>query len=83
MLRCDRGSENAKVAYIQPFLRRHGTDPQSGSKSFQYGRSVSNQRIEQFWGTMRKWCTDWWICFFKMLKEEGHYDETDQIQRGS
>ena len=43
MLRCDRGSENAKVAYIQPFLRRHGTDPQSGSKSFQYGRSVSNQ----------------------------------------
>ncbi len=43
MLRCDRGSENVKLSYLQPFLRWHGTDIHAGSKSFQYGRSVSNQ----------------------------------------
>lgn len=39
----DRGTENTKIAFMQPFLRRHGTDSLSGEKSFRYGRSVHNQ----------------------------------------
>ena len=26
LLRCDLGTENANLAFLQPFLRRHGTD---------------------------------------------------------
>ena len=43
LIRCDRGTENVKVAFLQPFLRRHGLDALSGIKSFQYGCSVTNQ----------------------------------------
>ena len=43
LLRCDRGTENSKVAFLQPFLRRNGQDASSGIRSFQYGCSVTNQ----------------------------------------
>jgi len=86
LLRSDRGSDNAKVAFLQPFLRRNGQDGLAGENSFQYGKSVSNQvntkftvcyfiqlylvgtqqRIEGWWCTLRKWCTDWWIMLFKV-----------------
>ena len=42
IVRGDRGSENSRVAYLQPFLRRNGSDTHV-EKSFQYGRSASNQ----------------------------------------
>ena len=38
VVRADRGTENAKLAYIQPFLRNT-----SINSSFLYGKSVSNQ----------------------------------------
>ena len=40
ILRADRGSENSRIAYLQPFLRRNGS---GADNSFQYGRSASNQ----------------------------------------
>jgi len=43
IVRADRGTENSRIAYLQPFLRRNGTDALAGSNSFQYGRSASNQ----------------------------------------
>ena len=43
MLRCDPGTENSKIAFIQPFLHRNGHDRFSGEASFRYGKSVSNQ----------------------------------------
>ena len=48
LVRADRGSENAKIAFMQPFLRRHGTDSLSGEKSFRYGKSVHNQVIANY-----------------------------------
>ena len=42
-MRCDRGTENSRIAYLQPFLRRDCHDQLAGSASFQYGRSASNQ----------------------------------------
>ena len=37
------GTENAILAYVQPFLRRKNADSRSGMGSFCYGKSVSNQ----------------------------------------
>ena len=40
IVRGDRGTENSRIAYLQPFLRRNGS---GADNSFQYGRSASNQ----------------------------------------
>ena len=42
IVRADRGTENAKIAFMQPFLRHQAGDD-SAQNSFLYGRSVSNQ----------------------------------------
>lgn len=46
IVRPDLGTENTFVAGIQRFLRNNSRDSFSKDKSFMYGRSVSNQRIE-------------------------------------
>lgn len=43
VVRCDGGTENNRIAFLQPFLRWNGQDAFAGEKSFQYGRSASNQ----------------------------------------
>ena len=45
-IRADLGSENSYVNGIQTFFRRNDNDEFSGNRSFQYGKSTSNQRIE-------------------------------------
>ena len=40
------GTENVRITAIQHYLRHEGGDSWSGEKSFLYGRSVVNQRIE-------------------------------------
>lgn len=46
VVRADNGTENVRVAAIQRFLRHEARDDWSADKSFLYGKSVSNQRIE-------------------------------------
>ena len=53
-IRGDRGSENTTVCGIQRFLRRADRDSVSGIKSFIYGPSTSNQRIEAWWSFFKK-----------------------------
>ena len=36
-------TENAKLSFMQPFLRRIHEDRLNGNKSFIYGKSTSNQ----------------------------------------
>lgn len=48
-VRSDHGSENNIIKDIQTFLRKDHTDVMHGEKSFQYGPSTSNQRIEMLW----------------------------------
>lgn len=58
-IRADRGSENVMVCGMQRFLRRDGIDSVAGDKSFLYGTSTSNQRIEAWWSILKKsrtWC---------------------------
>lgn len=64
IVRADAGTENISVAGIQRFLRSGTEDAFSGEKSFLYGRSVSNQRIEAWWSFLKKSNASWWIDFF-------------------
>ena len=59
LLRCDHGTENSTLSLLQPFFRYNATDSVSGLRSFIYGKSVSNQRIEAWWGTMRRQGVQW------------------------
>ena len=83
IIRSDKGTENVNVASTQRFYRRFQVDEFSGEKSFMYGHSTSNQQIEAWWGILRKSCTDWWIRYFKYLRDMGLYNDDDEFERGS
>ncbi|XP_060555200.1 uncharacterized protein LOC132716065 [Ruditapes philippinarum] len=79
ILRCDAGTENSVVCLLQQFFRNEATDHFAGSRSVIVGRSTSNQRIERWWGTLRQQGIQWWINFFKDLRDSGRFNELDQI----
>jgi len=81
IVRADCGTENVRVAATQRFFRHNCTDGLSGDKSFMYGKSVSNQRIEAWWRQLRKGCTGWWIDHFKSLRNNGLYCDANVIHR--
>ena len=81
IIRGDRGTENVSTAGIQRFFRRSADDAFAGEKSFMYGRSMSNQRIEAWWGLLWKACADWWINLFKDFRETGLYVDDNVIHR--
>ena len=73
VIRGDCGTENVHVAALQRFFNNN-------EQSFVYGRSCYNQRIEAFWGMLRRGCVDWWINFFKDLRDSGLFCDADDIQ---
>ncbi len=72
-LRADLGTENGHVKAMQVFLRRNHTDSYAGEKSFMYGCSTANQRIEAWWGILRKQSGQLWMDIFQTLKDDGHF----------
>ena len=76
IVRADMGTENTVVCELQRFLREDGEDSFQGDKSFLYGKSSCNQRIECWWGMLRKECVDFWIDMFKKLRDDGDFDGT-------
>ena len=79
ILRCDLGTENTNLEFLQPFFRQNCNDDLAGVKSFMHGKSTSNQRIEAWWAILRRQCTDWWICLFKDFRDRGIYNDLDPI----
>ena len=73
VIRGDCGTENVHVAALQRFFN-------NDEQSFVYGKSCYNQRIEAFWGMLRRGCVDWWINFFKDLRDNGLFCDADDIQ---
>ena len=53
-VRTDLGTENVHIECMQKFLRRDGEDSLAGDKSYLSGKGTLNQRIEWFWGLLRK-----------------------------
>jgi hypothetical protein len=67
------------VAAIQRFFRDDSHDSFAGYKSFMYGRSVANQRIEAWWSQLRRKCAGWWINHFKDLRDSGVFCDANII----
>ena len=76
ILRADRGSENVLIGGLQRFFRREHGDAFSGVRSFRYGSSTANQRIEAWWSILRRSRTNWWINYFKDMIDEGIFDSS-------
>ena len=70
MVRGDRGTENITLGRIQRQLRQRHQDALSGDGSYMEGSSTSNQRIECWWGYLRKQCIQFWMEIFQSLKED-------------
>ena len=81
IIRADRGTENVQVECMQRFFCRLSQDDLVGNRSFMYGRSTSYKRTEAWWSLLRKACTDWWIRFFKDMRDQGLYNDDNVIHR--
>ena len=79
VLRADRGTENGHVKTIQVYLRSEHDDELSGENSFVYGKSTGNQRIESFWGQLRRHCVQFWMDLFKDMVSTGQLDTSNKI----
>ena len=72
-VRSDAGTENRHVEQIQYLLRGDHIDKYAGRNSYLYGRSTGNQRIESWWGILRKQCIQYWMDIFKQLQYDGYF----------
>ena len=79
IIRADHGTENVHIRDIQVHLRANGNDDFSGNNSFMQGRSCNNQRIEAWWGILRKQCVQFWMNLFKDMIAIGMHDTGDPI----
>ena len=81
-IRADRGTENVIVAALQRWLHWSVFGDEESHESFKYVRSTSNQRIESWWSFLRRYGgANWWINYFKDLRDSGVYNDSDPIQR--
>ncbi|XP_049334426.1 uncharacterized protein LOC125801673 [Astyanax mexicanus] len=72
-MRADPGTENSHVRDMQLFLRRNHSDHYASERSFVYGCSTANQRIESWWGILRKQAGQFWMDIFQTLRDDGHF----------
>lgn len=79
IIRADRGTENILVRRIHIALRWFQRDGFARESSFQYGRSTANQRIECWWSQLRRLTMNYWINFFKDMRDRGLLDNSDPI----
>ncbi|XP_016842846.1 uncharacterized protein LOC107981423 [Nasonia vitripennis] len=80
LVRSDKGTENCIVESLQQALRYDHEDSLSGADSFIKGRSTSNQRIEAYWSQMRREGVNFWINFFKDLRDTNLLNDSDVIE---
>ncbi|KAM9735041.1 uncharacterized protein ACNS7B_014401 [Menidia menidia] len=71
LVRTDMGTENVVVRDLQRYLRRNDVDDRAAERSYITGASTANQRIESWWGVMRKEGIEPWITLLAELKDEG------------
>ncbi|KAL3976399.1 hypothetical protein ACER0C_022285 [Sarotherodon galilaeus] len=73
LVRTDMGTENVLVRDLQRYLRRNDGDDRAGDRSYITGASTAHQRIESWWGVMRKEGVEPWITLLGELKDEGFF----------
>ena len=79
IVRADHGTENVHIRDVQVHLRDDFEDDFCGTNSFMQGRSCNNQRIEAWWGILRKQCVQFWMNLFKDMIAIGMHDTSDPI----
>lgn len=77
IVRADRGTENSSISFLQPFFRNDHSDSMAGVKSFMYGKSTANQRIERWWGYLKQQGISWWMNTLKDLRARGRFDTSN------
>jgi len=63
-VRTDMGTENSIICEMQTFL----------GGPFIYGTSQHNQRIESWWGMLRRSNVQYWLNKFHQLKLDNHFN---------
>ncbi|KAB0799539.1 hypothetical protein PPYR_07419 [Photinus pyralis] len=72
-----KNMEDAQDGYVQTLARKiDNTDVCYGDRSFLYGTSQANQRIESWWSILRKQNAQFWMNIFQSLKEDGYFSGT-------
>ena len=66
----DPGTENGTLADVHTLLRSEHNDTFS-NRPVRIGSSVHNQRIEQWWGYLRRNFTQFYMSLFKDLRDSG------------
>ncbi|XP_072166108.1 uncharacterized protein [Diadema setosum] len=79
IVRSDRGTENSQIHDLQLALRWDHNDDFRRYKSFMYGRSTSNQRIESWWGHVGRLSARFWKELFKQFRDNGEFDNSNPI----
>ncbi|KAK9978814.1 hypothetical protein ABG768_020552 [Culter alburnus] len=72
VVRGDLGTENGHVRDFQRFFHINHAD--ESLDSYLDGASTANQRIEYWWGFLRKECMEFWIYLFAELRDNGYFD---------
>lgn len=72
-IRADRGTENGHIQAMHCMLV-------DNERSFIYGTNTANQRIESWWGILRRQCIQLWMDRFEELKD-GLYFEGDFLDK--
>jgi hypothetical protein len=74
VFRSDKGTENVVMEDMQKFIRRNHLDQFKGDQSFIYGSSQHNQRIECWWGFLRRSTTQFYMDVFQEMKDNDYFD---------
>ena len=74
IVRTDCGTENGSLAAIQCQLH-------DDEKAHQYGKSVTNQRIENWWSHLRRGYSNWVIDYFKTLVVDGIINTGNELHQ--
>lgn len=59
---------------MQVFLKQENCPQSYDCAPFVYGRSTANQRIESWWGILRKHCAQFWMNLFQEMKDNFIFD---------
>ena len=66
---------------MQCYFRRNHNDEQCGERSYGYGSSHTNQRIEALRSQFCRFITTHIINFFKTLTQETEYNSEDHLHK--
>lgn len=80
-VRFDLGTENVLIERLQKSLRENGKRT-SKRPPFFYGASPANQRIEAWWGILRQHGAQYWMDFFKVLRDVENVFNGSHLDKG-